>query len=193
MLQPKLKVPGPDSVQFRTANKGASSTSIIFAGLVLFVIVIAILIYGSRPKYTDKATKNEAITYLRAIMTAERAFRSEYHTYTTDLEAIGFHFDFPKIHYHVGFVKPSDDPTPPHPSLAGSYDVNHKDSEHLSSRKIASHSSIPQVSEVASHCADCTATKKHFKAMAWGILKTGKLDIWTIDDKNQLNHIVNGE
>jgi hypothetical protein len=163
----------------------------VLAALIVLVLGVSALFARNYGTYQLRAQSSEAKVLLTALYTAEKMFEAEHEFFTTDLGTLELGWEpgsglGPK-RYRLGFVKPSQDPAAP--GLAPTQPQRLLFTE--TGLQEATSKDFPP--EASQRCADCTASKAHFKAFAVGRLgRAGAPDVWTIDDQHQLEHVVDG-
>lgn len=181
---------------------------VIFAAVAAAAILGLLMAVPSCTKFMRQrqiyATQAAASADLQLIIHRENDFFQKNGFYTTDLE--GLSLDAPKklvVLYKFGFVRAGADAPAKAIALDGhefEVDSNRKDLDALlkvSPKLEIVYSPVTQLDTVefgklSSYCQDCTATKNSFKLIAAANLdEDPTLDIWTIDEKGVITHVVN--
>jgi hypothetical protein len=184
---------------------GGSRTAIHVAAAAVAAGFLLVMIMAV-PAWTDfmkerqkKALQQAVFVDLRLMAEKQAAFHQAYGFYTTDLNAIGI---APKmVIYKIGFVTASKHEFELHPEKAAELNLNPevKDLDLLKQaipKLKMEYSPLTRldsidISRLASYCPDCTATASGFKAIAAANLDDDDdLDIWTIDEKGQIVHVL---
>jgi hypothetical protein len=192
--------------QIRNDQKAGGSRTTIHVAAAAVAAGLLLIMIMAVPAWTDfmKERQTRALTQavfvdLKMMADKQAAFHQVYGFYTTDLNAIGV---TPKmVIYKVGFVKASTHEFELHADKARelNLDPGVKDLDLLKKaipKLKMEYSPLTRldaidISSLASHCPDCTATATGFKAMAAANLdEDADLDIWTIDEKGQMVHVV---
>ncbi|MCM2281963.1 MAG: hypothetical protein NDI61_08975 [Bdellovibrionaceae bacterium] len=131
---------------------------------------------------------------LDLILKAERAFKSQFGFYTTDLVLLGIEPKY--VFYKIGFLKPLDisavaQPPEKHDPTRMNLDLVKK------TKPQARIAYSPQTrletidfSTLASLCTDCTATGTTFRAIAVANLdEDPELDVWTVDQEGTFQQL----
>lgn len=179
-------------------DRGSRTVFHILASAVIAGILIGILSFFTF--YSNffhqrqvKAIQAGAQVDLDLVARSEKTFHEKHGAYTTDLAALGIAPK--KVVYKFGFVQPSD-------SIAGveGLDPSRKDLDALKKanpKLEIGYSPVTKLDSIdfgklASYCQDCTAGKDTFKAIAAANLdEDPELDVWTIDEKGNVTHLVN--
>ncbi|MES2962849.1 MAG: hypothetical protein V4760_03095 [Bdellovibrionota bacterium] len=134
---------------------------------------------------------------LKLVADAEKGFKNRTGFYTSDFNALAI---VPKmILYKIGFASPS----------VAHHEIDRGDFVHRPELKdidalraafpkldikyspVTKLDSIDFAAAASKYCADCVATDSAFKALAVGNLDDDEeLDVWTIDDKGDVRHLV---
>ena len=177
----------------------------------VFALIIALVIFYSVPRilkscaaqrlqndvnqiteHVDKRTEleraAEAQSELRKMLFLQQRFQKKHGSYTTDLIALGWEPWNIKRTYKIGFTVPANENIPGVESL----DSNRKDSGSLGGVSTSDPNEPTEIefSQAGKYCRKCTATKDSFTAVAIGkIPPNGKIDVWTIDELEKLDHL----
>lgn len=184
--------------QSQDTDRGSRTIFHIFAGLVAAGMLVAALSFFSFYSHFFRERQIHAIQQgvhvdLRLIASAEKAFYEKHGAYTTDLAALSIAPK--KVLYKFGFVAPSgtiegvEGLEPSRLDLDALKASNSK--LQIDYSPVTKLNSI-QIKDLATVCPDCTATQTGFKAIAAANLdEDPTLDVWTIDDKGTIVHVVN--
>ncbi len=169
--------------------------SLFFA---MFLIAGLILIFQKNwAKKHPTSIQGAARADLDLLRRAEDSFRTRYGTYTTDFGNLAIQPKF--VYYKIGFLTPSSQPFVPlklpEPHRPEVLDLDAlKIAKPKLKLKYAEETKIDSIklSELASFCSDCTASKDSFKAIAAANLdEDADLDIWTVDHTGTFTHVQN--
>lgn len=167
--------------------------------LPMIVAVVGILAAIAIPnflKFQCKSKQSEAKANLSGLFTAQKAFYGEYGFYTTDLKALNWEPDGTPL-YLYGFAEAGPDRIPSGAQAPADYDPERKDTSDplvlnggYSSAKMRDLTGYPLAASGFPTDAVVSEDGEHFVAAAIGDIDTDfpvSLDVWTIDEKRQLN------
>ena len=127
---------------------------------------------------------------LRMLLDKQQAFRQKFGFYTTDLKALGI---APKaVVYKFGFVSPSWVTAPGLEPARKDLDAL-KASDPMVKIEYSPVTKLDKIEfdRLVSYCPDCTADRHSFKAVAAANLdEDAVLDVWTIDEKGEIAHLI---
>lgn len=154
--------------------------------LMIVVGIIGILVAIAAPnfsKYQSKARQSEAKIALSAIYGAEKSFYSEYSSYATGLDAIGYAPEGQKRFYNVGFSS----------SITTSV-TGFSASPNTNSNFTSLNNPYSCTGSVNLGTTDATTNPQQFDARASGCIRNGagSWDTWTIDESKILGNVTIG-
>ncbi len=158
----------------------------------LFIIAGVAMVYSKNwaKKHPD-AIQLAARADLDLIRQSQQSFHSRFGTYTTDLRSLAIRPKF--VYYKVGFLQPGDVKV----EGVDGHDPKIKDLDILRADVKIRYAEETKLTEIDfaslnTFCADCTATKDAFKAIAVANLdKDADLDVWTVDQTGNFTHVQN--
>jgi hypothetical protein len=181
---------------------------VVFAAVGAAVLLGLLMAVPSCNKFMRQrqvfAIQSAARADLQFMIDRENDFFQKNGFYTTDLE--GLSLDAPKklvVLYKFGFVRAGSDAPAKAIALDGhefTVDSARKDLDALlkvSPKLEVVYSPTTQLDTVefgklGSYCQDCTATKNSFKLItAANLDEDPVLDVWTVDEKGIITHVVN--
>lgn len=161
-------------------------------GVAVLVALIAVAFENSRT-FTCRARQSEAKTNLSGIFTAEKAFRGEYGSFSTDLVTVNWMPDG-NPNYLYGFAAASQDQADELRAVIPGYDPSRKSTDHPDVIGQPPRYGVTRMQNLlpALFPAHATLTKEAFTAAAVGNIDgDATLDVWTIDDAKALTNLVN--
>ena len=177
-------------------NQSRTYLHVLAAAVAAGILVLALVMAPAFHRYMHRrhlqAIQEAAAGDLHLLLTQEYIFFKLHGAYTTDLKSLAI---VPKTAlYKFGFVRAGSD-------KAGDQmvDAKRKDLDALKASDTgisieyspATHLDNIDFDKLASFCTDCTATATTFKAIAAAQFDNSSLDIWTIDERGKLVHVVN--
>ncbi|MBF0311800.1 MAG: prepilin-type N-terminal cleavage/methylation domain-containing protein [Oligoflexia bacterium] len=172
-----------------------------FSGFSLVELMVVVGIIGilsaiavpNFKKYQARAKTSEAKLQLSAIYTAEQSFKSDYDTFASCLQTMGYDPSSEALqrYYATGFGVDSNQNNVAITAGAATCSVT-ATRAFAAGKKVGNSSAIASVSNVTSVAAVSAATT--FKAMAVGVILEGfaTMDQWTIDETKKINQIAQG-
>lgn len=156
--------------------------------LMIVVGIIGILVAIAAPnfsKYQSKARQSEAKIALSAIYGAEKSFYSEYSSYATGMDAIGYAPEGQKRFYNIGFSSSITTSVTGFPASA---------SPNSNSNFASLNNPYNCGGAVALGNTDATTNPQQFNARASGCIRNNATawDTWNIDENKILGNITIG-
>lgn len=183
----------------KTIKNSQSGFSLI--ELMVVVAIIGILATVAVPqvnKFMAKAKQSEAKASLSAIHTAEKAFFTEYNTYSAYFNLIGYSPEG-RIRYEHGFAGVGTAVVPPGLTASGGFstltDRNNNAVAACSAAVLTVAAPFCRLPEAVSGGAPTTTLNTgDFIAQARSVLVTGAgvTDVWTINEFKQITQTSNG-
>lgn len=178
-----------------------SQTQIHIYGALALALLMGVALglapyFGKDPHQTQiHNVQMAAKADLQLMLEAEKTFYSQYQTYTTDMNALAV---APKsVLYKIGFVTPAVNlPKIESPAFTHRPELKDYDALKAAIPKLQiAYSPLTKLSEISindlgKYCADCTAHKDGFRAIAAANLDDdADLDIWTIEQSGTIVHV----
>lgn len=204
----------PTETGSETAAEAKARRAVHVVGATIIAVVVIIIVFsffgGARWAKGRQmhAIQMAARADLQLVADAEAAFFKLHGFYTTDLKALNL---WPKrVLYGFGFVKSASFPE----ATTNEWNPDRRTITRLASERsfdaIAKAKADPNFrpdppivlspltdvaridyDRLASYCPDCTATKTTFKVVAAAQLDEDPvLDIWTLDEKGNIQHLI---